>query len=348
VHRRFTNTGGDDAIKALRLVNRLPHDAHPWDDLLRAMAVEHPARDDWWDERDLTPLLGAVRIPVYLGSEWTNVPLHLPGLFGAWDAMTGNPDVRMSILGEHGLPWPWESMHIEALAWFDHWLKGRDTGILDGPPIRYWLPGADEWRTSEVWPPPAEHLELALNPDGSLDAAETDGHRDYRCYPPGRGDAATDDHLTWTTAPLDADLDVVGHGELRLTAAGTATDTAWILLLQDIAPDGTATDVTQGWLRAALREVDEAASTPGRPVLPQRRLVPVPPDDPVDYRIPLVANARRFARGHRIRLTLTSDDTRPGAHAMLLFTHRPPTLAEIATNTVFASSRLVLPVLTSA
>ena len=53
------------------------------------------------------------------------------------------------MLGEFGLTWPWESLHVEALAWFDHWLKDRDTGILDGDPIRYWMPGADEWRTSD-------------------------------------------------------------------------------------------------------------------------------------------------------------------------------------------------------
>jgi predicted acyl esterase len=114
------------------------------------------------------------------------------------------------------------------------------------------------------------------------------------------------------------------------------------VLLQDVAPDDTATDVTQGWLRAALRDVDEAASVPGRPVLPLRHLVPVPPGEPVPYRIPLVANARRFARGHRVRLTLTGDDTRPDAHAMLLFTHQR--LGASATNTVYSTSRLVLPV----
>ena len=62
--------------------------------------------------------------------------------------MRHNPNVRMGLLGDFGLTWPWESLHVEALAWFDHWLKGRDTGIMDGPPIRYCLPGAEEWRTA--------------------------------------------------------------------------------------------------------------------------------------------------------------------------------------------------------
>ena len=52
------------------------------------------------------------------------------------------------MMGEHGLAWPWESLHIEALAWFDHWLKGQDTGILEGPRFRYVLPEAEGWRTA--------------------------------------------------------------------------------------------------------------------------------------------------------------------------------------------------------
>lgn len=47
------------------------------------------------------------------------------------------------MMGGHGLARPWESLHIEALAWFDHWLKGKDTGILDGPRFRYVIPEAD-------------------------------------------------------------------------------------------------------------------------------------------------------------------------------------------------------------
>ena len=52
------------------------------------------------------------------------------------------------MLGQFGLTWPWESLHREALAWYDHWLKGVDTGIMDGPPIRYVLPGAEGWHTA--------------------------------------------------------------------------------------------------------------------------------------------------------------------------------------------------------
>ncbi len=149
--------------------------------------------------------------------------------------------------------------------------------------------------------------------------------------------------LSWTSDPLPDDIDMVGHPELRLTATSSATDTAWILLLQDVGPDGKATDITQGWLRASMRHVDEDASRTGRPVLPMQARVPVPPGEPVDYRIPLVANARRFQRGHRIRLVLTSDDNREDFQPMLLFSHAPVGTAGV--NTVHSSSRLLLPIL---
>ncbi|RBY78688.1 peptidase S15 [Geodermatophilus sp. TF02-6] len=333
VHRRFATFDGEAALTGLKLIRRLPRPEHPWNDLLRACADEHPTKDAWWDDRDLGPRLSRVDIPVYLGSDWTNVPLHLPGTFDAWDGLVDNPNVRMALLGDHGLPWPWESMHVEALAWFDQWLKGRDTGIMHGPPIRYVVSGADGWRTAEHWPPKSELTEVRLSADATLGY---DAGAGCRCY-----DSATG-HLTWVSAPLDEDLDVVGHAELALTATTTATDTGWIVLLEDVAPDGTATSITQGWLRAALREVDEQASVPGRPVLPLRDAVPVPPGEPVDYRIPLVATARRFAAGHRIRLTVSSNDAGPDSRPMLGFTHTP--VGPAAVNTVHATSRLLLPV----
>jgi predicted acyl esterase len=339
VHRRFDRIDGVQSTRGLRLISRFHHDPHPWNALLDAVAVEHPDRDEWWDDRDLTGLLAGVDIPVYLGGEWTNVPLHMPGLFTAWDGLAHNPHVRMSMLGEHSLPWPWESMHIEALAWFDHWLKGRDTGILEGPAIRYWLPGADQWRTADSWPPPATHLALALNADGSLATDERSGVRTYATD----GANSTPGQLSWTSEPLPEDVDMVGYSELRLTATSSATETAWILLLQDVGPDGGTTDVTQGWLRGSMRDVDADASVTGRPVLPMRTHVPVPVGEPVHYRIPLVPNARRFQRGHRIRLVLTSDDTRADFHPMLLFSHAPVGIASV--NTVHSSSRLLLPVL---
>jgi uncharacterized protein len=136
---------------------------------------------------------------------------------------------------------------------------------------------------------------------------------------------------------------VAGDIELQLSATSTASDTAWIVMLRDIAPDGTITNITGGWLRASLRELDTDASRTGAPVLPCRNPLPAPINQPVDYRIPLVPNARRFAAGHRIQLMITSDDQSQDIPVFLGYRHPP--VGTTTRNTIHATSRLLLPVL---
>ena len=349
LHRKFGTMNGEAAVTMMRQLLKLPHDPHPWDDLWLDALVRHPLRDGWWDERDLTPLLANIDVPVYLGCDWENVPLHLPSTFNAWKGLTHNPNVRMGMLDRYGLTWPWESMHTEALAWCDHWLKGRDTGILDGDAVRYALPGTHGWHCSPTWPPAADLRAFALRADGTLDDDQgAPGAREYLVLGDGLNRAKASEidppaMLTWTSAPLAEALDVVGEIELRLVASATAADTAWLVTLQDVAPDGEVTDMTAGWLRASLREVDEAASTPGAPTLPCRNATTLPIGEDVEYRIPLVPNARRFAQGHRIQLTLTSDDQNPATPAIMNFRHA--SVGTSSLNTVRSSSRLLLPVL---
>ena len=351
LHRKFATMNGEASLVVMRQLLKLPHDPHPWDQLWLNAAVKHPLRDEWWDERDLSPLLDRIDIPVYLGCDWENVPLHLPSTFLAWKALADNPNVRMGMLDRYGLTWPWESLHTEALAWFDHWLKGRDTGIVDGDPVRYALPGSDEWHSAESWPPRGTHRELALRADGTLADDEGEpGAREYMVLGAGlnRANPSPIDPpstLMWTSDPLEEALDMVGDIELRLVAAAPASDTAWIAMLQDVSPDEMVTDITAGWLRASLREVDEAASLPGGPVLPCRRAQAVPIGEDVEYRIPLVPNARRFKTGHRIRLILASDDQDPSAPVIMNFRHA--SVGTSSLNTVRSSSRLLLPVVSA-
>lgn len=354
LHRKFATMNGEAAVTMMRGLLKLPHDPHPWDDLWHDIAVNHQFRDEWWDERDLLPLLDRIDIPVYLGCDWENVPLHLPSTFKAWNTLRDNANVRVGMLGRYGLTWPWESLHTEALAWFDQWLKGHDTGILDGPPIRYVLPGSDdvEWHTADSWPPAGSvHRSLALRADRELSDDEGEpGGRAFMVLGAGLNRAKPSPidppaQLEWTSAALTKAVDMVGDIELRLVASATALDTAWMATLQDVAPDGSCEDVTAGWLRASLRAVDEAASRDGAPVLPCRTPQGVPVGEDVEYRVPLAPNARRFAAGHRIRLVLTSDDQDPSTPAIMNFRHAGVGTSSL--NTVRSSSRLLLPVISA-
>jgi uncharacterized protein len=350
VHEKFETMNGEAAMASIKFLRKAPHDPHPWDDLWRTIVVERPMRDAWWEERNLYPLLDRVKIPVYLGCDWDNVPMHLPSTFPALAKLRNSPHVRLAMLGEHGLAWPWESLHIEALAWFDQWLQDRETGILGGPSIRYVVPEAGPtWRATDTWPPKGtSHRPMALCVDGSLaDDENVAGSRQYLTLGTGlsRDEPSPADparHLVWATEPLKQDLEILGDIELLLDAKSTATDTAWIAVLQDIDPDGKTKNVTAGYMRASMREVDEEESRTGAPVLPCRKFLPVPIGEVVHYRVPMVVSARRFKAGHRIQLFLASDDQSEVVPAM--FGYRHASVGTSSINSVLSSSRLLMPV----
>jgi uncharacterized protein len=350
IHKKFETANGEAAIAGLKVLLNLHHDPHPWDDLWRAIAAEHPFRDAWWEDRNLLPLLDRIEVPIYLGCDWQNVPLHLPHTFTAYERLTNSKHVQVAMMGAHGLAWPWESLHIEALAWFDHWLKEQDTGILDGPRFRYILPEADGWRTADAWPIlEAAHRGYALRVDGGL--GEDEGEAGFRTYMnlggglnrPRASETDPPPFLQWTTPTLPHDLDLIGPIELQLDAACTAPDTAFIAVLQDVDENENAINVTAGYLRASLRAVEQAASKRGAPFLPCRTFEAVPIGEKVSYRIPLVPNARRFRAGHKLRLYLTTDDQNADRPALLEFRHA--SVGTSSFNSVFSSSRLLLPVL---
>jgi putative CocE/NonD family hydrolase len=360
VHERLAHFNGEAITVILKDVMQGHYPEDPYGRIWQAICVEHPLHDAYWDDRDQDARLHDVDIPVYLGCDWDNVPMHLPSTFTAWRRLAHNPNVRVALLAPGSLSWPWEGMHYEVLAWYDHWLKGRDTGIMEGPPIRYVLPEAEGWRTSAVWPPKESRLQAFTlradgvlgEADGALDDVEgTSAFRAYLYLPEGSGRLANanppelPDVLTWETAPVTAPLDFAGNIELELDATISGIDTAWIAALFDVPPDGKPFAITAGWLRASYAQVDERRSAPGAPVVPCRASVPVPVGERVVYRIPIVPNARRIAAGHRLRLVVTSDDASHKDVAMLGFTHT--TVREASLNTIYTTSRLLLPVLSS-
>lgn len=87
---------------------------------------------------------------------------HLQGAQSYWRHLKGIPK-KLLFLGHAHLERPFHGLHHEIVRWYDHWLKGIDTGILDEPPVRYWVSGANEWRTGTDWPlPETEWTKLYL------------------------------------------------------------------------------------------------------------------------------------------------------------------------------------------
>jgi len=92
-----------------------------------------------------------------------------------------------------------------------------------------------------------------------------------------------------------------------------------------------------------MREVDTEHSPVGAPSLPCRTARALAPGEKTSYRIPIVANARRFPAGHCVRLVIASDDQPADAPAIMGFRHAPVGTSSL--NTIHSTSRLILPVI---
>ncbi len=348
LHRRIARPHANP-VSVLRRALRFAYRRHPWDDIYFNVAVEHQMYDDFWRARDLTERLSEIKIPIYLGADWENVSVHLQTPFLALERLPSATPHRVTLAPRGTLQWPWESLHVEALAWFDHWLKGRDTGIMAGRPIRYFVEGADEWRESDHWPLPETRFStLFLRADGRLAVQKGDsGRRDYLYLPPSLERARNSNppelptFLSWDTAPFDRPVELIGPFQLGLRAASTAIDTDWIVKLQDVRPDGTVQDLTQGWLRASHRALDPLRSKPYRPEHSHDRAEALQPGETALFEIAILPTAHRFRLGHRLRIVLTSDDR--NGFAMQGLSHTGTGMA--ARNRVFNDSRLVVPLI---
>src|SRR6266540_930516 len=64
------------------------------------------------------------------------------------------PDTNQSLAGELAFgPEAMFDIRAQRVRWYDYWLKGEANGIMDGPPVRAFLMGANRWLELDSWPP---------------------------------------------------------------------------------------------------------------------------------------------------------------------------------------------------
>ncbi|MCR5879574.1 CocE/NonD family hydrolase [Phenylobacterium sp. J367] len=239
---------------------------------------------------------------------------------------------------------------IEAHRFFDHWLKGVQNGIMAEPAIHSSIPSSHTrnggpWKgLPAAWPLANERrTEFFLAGgktgtagsvnDGRLTRArpEAEGRDDLQvrydcdyeggCEPAEPGKPPIDhagfdaQGLTYTSEPLEADMEVTGHGVARLWVTSTAEDGDFFLKLQDVDPNGVSTYVANGALRASHRALGEP---PYRFLgLPWNRshqadMKPLIKGEPNELVFALFPTSYIFKAGHRLRVTLTGSDLDTG------------------------------------
>ncbi|MCC6312758.1 MAG: CocE/NonD family hydrolase [Thermomicrobiales bacterium] len=215
------------------------------------------------------------------------------------------------------------------IAWFDRFLKDEPNDVLDAP-VTVYMMGEGRWRDFPDWPPPAAvPTAYYLHSAGRANSSSGDGALSLDapgaepidvftydpftpspsiggqscCYPTispmGPADQTPAEQwnslLSYTSAPLERDLDLVGHATVTLYAATSAPDTDWTARLCDVHPDGRSINLKAGIVRARFRD---SLTDP----------TPIEPNRIYRYDIDLGPVGARVRAGHRLRLNVASSD----------------------------------------
>ena len=304
----------------------------------------HTAYDDYWREIDPGTRYPDFDVPIYHESGWYD-------RYVRWTFQNFNG------IREHGLseqtrqsqkiimgPWLHGARELPEtdtfkigpaakidrrelhLRWFDYWLKGIDTGIMEEPAVRLYLMGAERWLEGDSWPlPDTQYVSYYLRsgegePTGSLNdgrllreapgseppdeylhdpydpVPSIGGHGGFgRIWEPGPLDhrPAETRILTYTTDVLEEDVEVVGEVRARFFASSSAVDTDFVLTLTDVFPNGYSANLRQNAIRGRFLESLETESL-------------LQPNKIYEITLNLDTIANLFKAGHRIRLGIAS------------------------------------------
>jgi hypothetical protein len=294
--------------------------------------ISNPLQGEYWRERSLSADYDRVKCATFVVSGWSdcyptalmrayeNLKCPKKAMVGPWGHWYGEELVAV--------PGPRIDTRPIYLRWFDHWLKGIDTGMMDEPPValfvrRYCPPDVrmpleepGQWRNEQQWPiARREDRLLYLGEQSLVSAPGEQGGADELKYRAGAGissgihwgggvlpwgtplDQRLDDpnSLVYTSAPLAEEREVTGTPVARLFVSSTARVAYFRVKLIDVAPDGTAKLVRYGGLNATHRA---SHSQPD----------PLVPGEVYELSIPLETMAYIFERGHRLRVAIAGAD----------------------------------------
>jgi hypothetical protein len=248
--------------------------------------LTHQRRDDFWKHGSVCENFSDIITPVYAVGGWqdgyTNaVPRLLAGLSGPRKGLIGPwshgyPEVT--------LPGPQIGFQQECLRWWDHWLKGLDTGIMAEPMLTTWVQDSQppkpfyeyrpgHWAQLESWPSPtivparayfsAAGLTSEPGPLTPRVIASTQhcGQTSGIWCPYGKpGDTPRDQRpddalsLCFDSPTLQSPISILGFPQITLTLSADQPNALIAARLCDVAPTGESTLVSWGMLNLTHRD----------------------------------------------------------------------------------------------
>ena len=316
--------------------------------------LRHQRRDGLWSHGSICDAERPIDVPALIAGGWGDVySTPVPRI------MNLVPETSRAILGPwlHGYPYdampgPQIGYLQECVRWWDQWLKGRESGVLEEPRFRAWVYESEpprawyekrrgSWIGAASWPPETVVTRrLTINHDGLDDSAEaertltlssplTTGTAASEICPMGwgpesPGDQRLDDggSLLFDTEPLAQRLELAGAPAVALELSSDRAVAQVAVRLCDVAPSGASVRITYGLLNLSHLE----SHVNPEPIEPGRR-----------YRVRVLLDdiAYALAPGHRLRVAVST------AYWPLVWPS-----PELATLTLFTgASALELPVM---
>ncbi|MDB5811310.1 MAG: Peptidase [Betaproteobacteria bacterium] len=291
-------------------------------------ALKNQNNGDFWRSRAID--FAKIKCPMYAVSGWADgsyvgaVGEALQQLKVPKKALIGPWGHRFPYLG---VPGPAIGFLQESVRWFDQWMRGKETGIMDEPMLTAWMPQSvpatnyyaespGRWISEPAWPSPRIKKQRYFLNDGGrlsdragkaakvewqspqtlgLDCGELMPWFQHGPSPEMPGDQRADDgkSLCFDSSPLAKTLEILGTCTATLTFS-VDRPTAFICVrICDVAPNGASTRVSYAIFNLThLTGADKPTKlTPGK-----RYTV----------KVPLVDAAYSFVKGHRIRVALST------------------------------------------
>ncbi len=301
-------------------LNRLQNQPWHWSTWMR-----HQHRDDYWKHGSICEDYSAIQAAVLSIGGWhdgyrntishlvENLRAPVKGLVGPWNHKYPH----------YAGPKPAIGFLQEAKRWWDHWLKGDDTGADADPDYRAWLMDSlaprrwfDErpgrWIAEREWPSPmikARALNLGAggllteNPEeieARVSSSAECGSQAGEYFPFAFGDElpaeqSPDDRQSacFDSPVLNEGIDIVGAPRVNMSLRCDKPGAQVVVRLCDLRPDGTSAFITYGMLNLAHRDSHEA---PG----------PVVPGEIFQVEFALDQIAYRLPAGHRLRVAVST------------------------------------------
>jgi predicted acyl esterase len=278
----------------------------------------------WWDRASAINQHDKIKVPGYHIGGWydgyrNSLPRMLEHVQVPQKAMIGPWDHDYPHNAYHHPRVEWRH---EAVRWFDHWLKGIDTGILDEPDLAvyvrdYYPPGQipdhfpGRWRWEDGWPiERIDQQEWFADGDHGLSTEPADSathSMNYKASIGLEGGGPTmwwgsvtpdqqpmDDYsLVYDSEPLAAPIEILGRPVARLNVSADATRANWVVRISDVAPDGQVTQVAGAGFNGTHRNSARAPED-------------IVPGEVFPLEIKLHLTSWVFPEGHRIRVAVSN------------------------------------------